>query len=165
MEKFLVTMCPAAVKGVPSNTALDCFKDLSLLQVIYLSALYMNLFLEGDCKVLYKCWRDNGAMQLFTHPGSLRLASQMPSKLKFTVHMQTVSCMSSLDPTPWSTWHLLHLSTAWHSLHLNTLHCTDSLQSVCKKSHSMNGARKQSPSLHPPSDFAQMQLQFYPTNC
>lgn len=34
-----------------------------------------------------------------------------------------LSCTGRLDPTPWSTRHLLHL---------NTPHCTGSLQSVCK---------------------------------
>lgn len=66
------------------------FKDLSLLWVTYLSALYMKLVLEGDCKILYRFWRDNGVMQLFIYPGSLLLASWMPSKIKFIACVQTV---------------------------------------------------------------------------
>lgn len=66
------------------------FKDLSLLWVTYLSAFYMQLIFDGVYKVSYRCWKDNGAMQLFTYPGSLLLASQMPSEPKFTACMQTV---------------------------------------------------------------------------
>lgn len=65
------------------------FEDLSLLWVTYLSAFYM-LILEDVCKVLYGCWRDNGAMQLFTYPGSNVLTSKMPLETKFTACMQTV---------------------------------------------------------------------------
>lgn len=106
------------------------FKNLSLLWVTSLSALYMMLFLEGVCKVLYRCWRDNGAMQLFTYPGSLLLASRLHSTV---CDCRQLSCTGTLDPSPWSTWHLLHLSPAWHSLQLNTLHCTASPWSVCKE--------------------------------
>lgn len=95
------------------------FKDLPLLCVTYLSAFYMKLFLEGVCKVLYRCWKDNGAMQLFIYSDSLLLASQMPSKPKFTACMQSVVLHRQSGSCPLEHMALVafkHTTLNWQSL-------------------------------------------------